>query len=159
MSEEREQRRWIRILAIPMIAASAAMAAALSGSAWLMLAVVACGPGAGLAALLYLTFSSDTNRTEPLAESRHRVVVVDGGFAGVQVVSGLRRTSVDVTLIDRQNFTLPQRLVYQVAAGALSPAEVAMPPRWRRRGARLNVQQQREPRFTRAAKPALTTRH
>ena len=60
---------------------------------------------------------------------KHRVVVVGGGFAGLQVVRGLRRVPVEVTLIDRQNFTLFQPLVYQVATGALSPAEVAMPQR------------------------------
>ena len=67
----------------------------------------------------------------PAAEAggRRRVVVVGGGFAGVQVVRGLRDAPVDVTLVDRQNFTLFQPLVYQVAAGALSPAEIATPLR------------------------------
>ncbi len=61
---------------------------------------------------------------------RHRVVVVGGGFGGMRVVRGLRRAPVDVTLIDRQNFSLFQPLVYQVATGALSAAEVAPPLRW-----------------------------
>jgi NADH:quinone reductase (non-electrogenic) len=126
MSDEREQQRWIRTLGIPMIAAAIALAAALAGTSWLMAAVIACLPGVGLAALLYLTFSSDTNGATP---SRRRVVVVGGGFAGVQVVRGLRRAPVDVTLIDRQNFMLFQPLVYQVATGALSPAEIAVPLR------------------------------
>jgi NADH dehydrogenase len=60
---------------------------------------------------------------------RQRVVVVGGGFAGVQAVRGLRRAPVEVTLIDRQNFLLFQPLVYQVATGALSPAEIAAPLR------------------------------
>ena len=59
----------------------------------------------------------------------HRVVVVGGGFAGVQAVRGLRDAPVEVTLVDRQNYTLFQPLVYQVATGALSPAEIAMPLR------------------------------
>jgi NADH dehydrogenase len=59
----------------------------------------------------------------------HRVVVVGGGFAGLRVVQGLRRTPVEVTLVDRQNYTLFQPLVYQVATGALSPAEIAVPLR------------------------------
>jgi NADH dehydrogenase len=63
------------------------------------------------------------------AGATHRVVVVGGGFAGVQAVRGLRRAPVEVTLVDRQNYTLFQPLVYQVATGALSPAEVAMPLR------------------------------
>ncbi len=61
---------------------------------------------------------------------RHRVVVVGGGFGGMRVVRGLRRAPVDVTLVDRQNFSLFQPLVYQVATGALSAAEVAPPLRW-----------------------------
>jgi NADH:quinone reductase (non-electrogenic) len=61
--------------------------------------------------------------------SAHRVVVVGGGFAGLQVVRGLRRADVAVTLVDRQNYSLFQPLVYQVATGALSPAEIAVPLR------------------------------
>jgi NADH:ubiquinone reductase (H+-translocating) len=61
--------------------------------------------------------------------SRHRVVVVGGGFAGLQAVRGLRGSGVDVTLVDRQNYSLFQPLVYQVATGALSPAEIAAPLR------------------------------
>jgi len=60
---------------------------------------------------------------------KHRVLVVGGGFAGVQAVRGLRRAPAEVTLVDRQNYTLFQPLVYQVATGALSPAEIAVPLR------------------------------
>ena len=59
----------------------------------------------------------------------HRVVVVGGGFAGLRAVRSLRGAPVEVTLVDRQNFTLFQPLVYQVATGALSPAEIAAPLR------------------------------
>ena len=61
--------------------------------------------------------------------SRHHVVVVGGGFGGVQAVSNLRRAPVEVTLVDRRNFHLFQPLTYQVATGALSPGEVAYPLR------------------------------
>jgi NADH:ubiquinone reductase (H+-translocating) len=60
---------------------------------------------------------------------RHRVVVVGGGFGGVQAVRKLRRAPVEITLVDRRNFSLFQPLVYQVATGALSPGEVASPLR------------------------------
>src|SRR3954462_3109278 len=61
--------------------------------------------------------------------ARHRVVVVGGGFAGLQAVRKLARAPVDVTLIDRRNFHLFQPLAYQVATGSLSPAEIASPLR------------------------------
>src|SRR5579872_2894752 len=60
---------------------------------------------------------------------RHRVVVVGGGFGGLQAVQRLRRAPVDVTLVDRRNFHLFQPLTYQVATGALSPGEIAYPLR------------------------------
>ena len=60
---------------------------------------------------------------------QHRVVVVGGGFGGLQVVRRLRRAPVSITLVDRQNYSLFQPLAYQVATGALSPAEIASPLR------------------------------
>jgi NADH dehydrogenase len=59
----------------------------------------------------------------------HRVVIVGGGFGGLQAAQGLRRASVDVTLVDRRNFHLFQPLTYQVATGSLSPGEIAYPLR------------------------------
>jgi NADH dehydrogenase len=60
---------------------------------------------------------------------RQRVVVIGGGFGGLQAVAHLRRAPVEVTLIDRRNFHLFQPLTYQVATGALSAEEVAYPLR------------------------------
>src|SRR2546430_3373204 len=60
---------------------------------------------------------------------RHRVVVIGGGFGGLQAALKLAREPVDVTVIDRRNFHLFQPLAYQVATGALSPAEIAYPLR------------------------------
>jgi NADH dehydrogenase len=59
----------------------------------------------------------------------HRVVVIGGGFGGLQAAVHLARGPVDVTLIDRRNFHLFQPLTYQLATGALSPAEVCYPLR------------------------------
>ena len=59
----------------------------------------------------------------------HRVIVVGGGFGGLMAVRGLRRAPVEVVLIDRENFHLFQPLVYQVATGGLTTAEVATPLR------------------------------
>ena len=61
--------------------------------------------------------------------SAHRVVIVGGGFGGLQAALGLRKANVEITLIDRRNFHLFQPLSYQVATGALSPGEVAYPLR------------------------------
>jgi NADH dehydrogenase len=59
----------------------------------------------------------------------HRVVVIGGGFGGLQAAHKLRRAPVELTLIDRRNFHLFQPLTYQVATGALSPGEIAYPLR------------------------------
>ena len=59
----------------------------------------------------------------------HRVVVIGGGFGGLQAVRKLRHAPVEITLVDRQNFHLFQPLTYQVATGALSPGEIAYPLR------------------------------
>jgi NADH dehydrogenase len=59
----------------------------------------------------------------------HRVVVIGGGFGGLQAVRKLRGAPVEITLIDRRNFHLFQPLVYQVATGSLSAEEVASPLR------------------------------
>ena len=62
-------------------------------------------------------------------DGRHRVVIVGGGFGGLHTALQLRRAPVDVTLIDRRNFHLFQPLLYQVATGGLSPANIASPLR------------------------------
>jgi NADH dehydrogenase len=68
----------------------------------------------------------------PLADrpGRHRVVIVGGGFGGLNVAKGLGRDErVQVTLVDRRNHHVFQPLLYQVATGALAPGEIAQPLR------------------------------
>ncbi|MET8759141.1 NAD(P)/FAD-dependent oxidoreductase [Lentzea sp. NPDC004782] len=55
----------------------------------------------------------------------HRVVVVGGGFGGLNVVRGLKRANVEVTLIDRTNHHLFQPLLYQVATALLPAGDIA----------------------------------
>jgi NADH dehydrogenase len=61
--------------------------------------------------------------------TRPRVVIVGGGFGGVAAARALSDAPVDVTVIDRTNHYLFQPLLYQVAAGLLSPADIAVPTR------------------------------
>src|SRR5271155_1635028 len=65
---------------------------------------------------------------------RHRVVIVGGGFAGLGVALKLKNAPVDITLIDRHNYHLFQPLLYQVATGSLSPANITAPLRQVLRG-------------------------
>jgi len=61
--------------------------------------------------------------------SIQRVVILGGGFGGLNAAQALRSEPVQVTLIDRRNFHLFQPLLYQVATGGLSPANIAAPLR------------------------------
>jgi NADH dehydrogenase len=58
-----------------------------------------------------------------------RVVVIGGGFGGLEAVKALRGVAVNVTLIDRSNHHLFQPLLYQVATAGLVPADIARPLR------------------------------
>jgi hypothetical protein len=58
-----------------------------------------------------------------------QVVIVGGGFGGLNAAKGLLRSPVEITLVDRRNFHLFQPLLYQVATGGLSPADIAAPLR------------------------------
>src|ERR1700729_1402328 len=60
---------------------------------------------------------------------RRRVVVIGGGFAGINAAMGLADLPVDVTLVDRKNYHTFQPLLYQVALAVLSPADIAQPIR------------------------------
>ena len=59
----------------------------------------------------------------------HRVVILGSGFGGLRAAQALRRAPVDLTVVDRRNFHLFQPLLYQVATGSLSPAEICTPIR------------------------------
>ena len=59
----------------------------------------------------------------------HRVVIIGGGFGGLQAAIALRDAPIELTLVDRRNFHLFQPLSYQVATGALAPSDVCYPLR------------------------------
>jgi NADH:ubiquinone reductase (H+-translocating) len=60
---------------------------------------------------------------------RRRVVVIGGGFGGLNAALGLADLPVDVTVVDRKNYHTFQPLLYQVALAVLSPADIAQPIR------------------------------
>ncbi len=66
----------------------------------------------------------DTN-----TEKLHHVVILGGGFGGLYAAKMLSKGNVKVTIVDKRNFHLFQPLLYQVAAGWLSPGEIASPLR------------------------------
>lgn len=57
------------------------------------------------------------------------MVIVGGGFAGLQAARSLKNKNVQITLIDKHNYHLFQPLLYQVATGGLSPGDIASPIR------------------------------
>jgi len=61
--------------------------------------------------------------------ARHRVVVVGGGFGGLEVVRRLDGAPVDITLVDQRNHHIFQPLLYQVATASLATCEIAWPLR------------------------------
>jgi NADH dehydrogenase len=73
---------------------------------------------------------SDREESHVLLPQRlYRVVIIGGGFGGLYAAKALRHAPVEVVLIDRHNYHLFQPLLYQVATGALSPANIAAPLR------------------------------
>src|SRR3954451_21801255 len=63
--------------------------------------------------------------TGEAAVPRHRVVVIGGGFAGLNATRALDGAPVEATIVDRTNHHLFQPLLYQVAAGILPPGLIA----------------------------------
>ncbi|MEP7305396.1 MAG: NAD(P)/FAD-dependent oxidoreductase [Acidobacteriota bacterium] len=71
-----------------------------------------------------------------MAQALPHVVIIGGGFGGLDAARALAGAPVRVTLLDRHNYHLFQPLLYQVATASLSPADIASPIRWILRGQR-----------------------
>jgi NADH dehydrogenase len=72
---------------------------------------------------------ANPQESKPAPPRRPHVIIVGGGFAGLNAATGLAHLPVDVTLVDRRNHHLFQPLLYQVALAVLSPADIAQPIR------------------------------
>jgi len=81
----------------------------------------------GRCAVLFASTARTTHRAAP--GNTPKVVVIGGGFGGLNAVKTLAKQPVRVTLIDRWNHHLFQPLLYQVATGALPPSDIASPLR------------------------------
>src|SRR5437016_7564224 len=71
-----------------------------------------------------------TKKPETVVPALPRVVIIGGGFGGLDAARALDGAPVRVTLVDRHNYHLFQPLLYQVATAALSPGDIASPIRW-----------------------------
>ncbi len=61
--------------------------------------------------------------------TQKHIVIIGGGFGGLYAAQKLQGIDARITLIDKRNFHLFQPLLYQVATGMLSPADIASPLR------------------------------
>ncbi|MCP3716295.1 NAD(P)/FAD-dependent oxidoreductase [Paraburkholderia sp. CNPSo 3281] len=106
----------------------------------LLLMFVATGPGViSVDHWLARWVLDSPDREKGTLNAYPHVVVVGGGFGGIETVRGLRNSHCRITLIDQRNHHLFQPLLYQIATAALSPGEIATPIRSLFRGQR-NVQ-------------------
>lgn len=60
---------------------------------------------------------------------RHKIVIVGGGFGGIEIAKKLRKKDVDVVILDKHNYHTFQPLLYQVATGGLEADSIAFPIR------------------------------
>jgi NADH:ubiquinone reductase (H+-translocating) len=67
-------------------------------------------------------------------QRRPRVVIIGGGFGGLNAARALAKLDAEIVLIDRTNHHLFQPLLYQVATTALAPSDITAPIRWVLRG-------------------------
>lgn len=73
------------------------------------------------------TEMAEKTASAPVRSSNKRphVVIVGGGFAGINAAKALAKADADVTVIDRRNHHLFQPLLYQVATGSLPPGDIS----------------------------------
>ncbi|MFW6348042.1 MAG: NAD(P)/FAD-dependent oxidoreductase, partial [Cyclonatronaceae bacterium] len=75
------------------------------------------------------TAPHQTKRKNQHTTGKRHIVIIGGGFGGINAAKKLAKAEVDITLIDKNNHHLFQPLLYQVATAALSPGDIAEPIR------------------------------
>ncbi len=73
--------------------------------------------------------ASTTEQTQSPSTKVPHVVIIGGGFGGLQAAKKLGKQPVEVTVIDHNNFHLFQPMLYQVSTGGLSPSDITAPLR------------------------------
>src|ERR1700734_3311884 len=76
-----------------------------------------------------LSATSEAPAVQPINKVNPHIVILGGGFGGLNLAKSLRHVAARVPLIDRQNHHLFQPLLYQVATATLSSVEIAKPLR------------------------------
>ncbi len=61
------------------------------------------------------------------SNARERVVIIGGGFAGLNMIKYLDKKKFDIVLVDRNNFHSFPPLFYQIASGGLDPGNISFP--------------------------------
>src|ERR1700754_934047 len=61
--------------------------------------------------------------------TRPRIVIIGGGFAGINLAKKLKDAPVDILMLDKHNYHTFQPLLYQVAMGAIAADSIAFPIR------------------------------
>src|ERR1700726_1591858 len=85
--------------------------------------------GTSMTTVLTKSFPQEAPPVPKAVPGKKRVLIIGGGFAGIAAAHALKRTDVEITLIDRRNHHIFQPLLYQVATAVLSPSEIAAPIR------------------------------
>src|SRR6202044_139610 len=73
--------------------------------------------------------ASDSAAAKPINKTNPHIVILGGGFGGLNLAKSLRHANARITLLDRQNHHLFQPLLCEGGAPALSPGEIAKPLR------------------------------
>jgi hypothetical protein len=87
-------------------------------------------PGSARLLVNLLSAGLPEERAMTPATSRTRVVIIGGGFGGLNAARALAKADVEMLLIDRTNHHLFQPLLYQVATTSLAPSDITAPIRW-----------------------------